>query len=42
MPAGWQEICADYIFVMHFNGETIGYMTKIWNAGMPMHSLETS
>jgi predicted ester cyclase len=29
----------DYVYVMQFNGEKIGHMTKVWNSGMALKEL---
>jgi hypothetical protein len=29
----------DYVYVMHFDGDRIRHMTKIWNAGWAMKEL---
>jgi predicted ester cyclase len=37
-PTGKSTI-TDYVYVMHFTGDKISHMTKIWNAGMAMREL---
>jgi hypothetical protein len=37
MLADWQQTSTDCVFAMQFNGENIGHLTKIWDAGVPMH-----
>jgi len=34
-----QSVTADYAYVMHFDGERIGHMTKIWNADHSLRQL---
>ena len=29
----------DYVYVMQFDGDKIGHMTKVWNAGMALREL---
>jgi hypothetical protein len=32
-------VATDYVYVMQFDGEKIGHMTKIWNSGLALNAL---
>jgi hypothetical protein len=40
-PTG-KIVRTDYVYVMNFDGQKIRHMTKIWNAGVAMKSLDGS
>jgi predicted ester cyclase len=37
-PTG-KSVNSDYVYVMKFDGDKIGHMTKIWHAGIALHQL---
>ena len=37
-PTG-KRVSSDYVYVMKFDGDKIGHMTKIWHAGIAMQQL---
>ena len=39
VPATGNSVCADYVYVMDFDGEKIRHMTKIWNDVHTLRSL---
>ena len=39
VPATGRTAEADYVYVMDFDGDKIGHMTKIWHAGIAMREL---
>ena len=34
-----EHVNSDYVYVMNFDGDKIGRMTKIWHAGIAMREL---
>lgn len=39
VPATGRKIEADYVYVMHFDGDKIRHMTKIWNDAISLQQL---
>jgi len=39
VPPTGKKVEADYVYVMAFDGERIGHMTKIWNDGISLKQL---
>jgi predicted ester cyclase len=39
VPPTGKHVSTDYVYVMTFDGDKIGHMTKIWHAGIAMHQL---
>jgi predicted ester cyclase len=37
-PTG-KSVSSDYVYVMKFEGDKIGHMTKIWHSGIAMQQL---
>jgi ketosteroid isomerase-like protein len=37
-PTG-KSVVSDYAYVMHFDGDKISHMTKIWNDAHALHQL---
>ncbi|HEX3350011.1 MAG TPA: ester cyclase [Acetobacteraceae bacterium] len=38
-PPTGKSTATDYVYVMHFDGDKIKHMTKVWNAGYAMKEL---
>jgi predicted ester cyclase len=38
-PPTGKRVRTDYVYVMQFDGDRIGHMTKIWHAGLAMKEL---
>jgi predicted ester cyclase len=38
-PPTGKSVRTDYVYVMEFDGDRIGHMTKIWHAGLAMKEL---
>jgi predicted ester cyclase len=38
-PPTGKSTTTDYVYVMQFNGDKIGHMTKIWHSGLAMKEL---
>jgi hypothetical protein len=34
-----KKVTADYVYVMHFTGDQIGHLTKIWNSTISLQQL---
>jgi len=39
VPPTGKKVATDYVYVMQFDGEKIGHMTKIWNSGLALNAL---
>ena len=39
MPPTGKKVEADYVYVMDFNGDRIGHLTKVWNDGISLTQL---
>lgn len=39
VPPTGKRVEADYVYVMHFDGDRIRHMTKIWNDGLSLKQL---
>ena len=39
VPPTGNHVNSDYVYVMNFDGDKIGHMTKIWHAGIAMREL---
>jgi predicted ester cyclase len=39
VPPTGKRVEADYVYVMQFDGDRIGHMTKIWNDGVSLRQL---
>jgi predicted ester cyclase len=39
VPPTGKRVNSDYVYVMQFDGDKIGHMTKIWHAGIAMREL---
>ena len=39
VPPTGRRVSTDYVYVMQFEGDKIGHMTKIWNAGLALKEL---
>ena len=39
VPPTGKRASADYVYVMEFEGDRIGHMTKIWNSGITLSQL---
>ena len=39
VPATGKKCAADYVYVMQFDGDKIGHMTKIWHSGLTLKAL---
>ena len=39
VPPTGKKVAADYVYVMEFDGDRIGHMTKIWNDGISLQQL---
>ena len=39
VPPTGKQVEADYVYVMHFDGDRIRHMTKIWNDGISLKQL---
>ena len=39
VPPTGKSACTDYVYVMEFDGDKIGHLTKIWNAGWALQQL---
>jgi len=39
VPATGKHVATDYVYVMHFDGDKIRHMAKIWNSGLAMKAL---
>ena len=39
VPATGKHVEADYVYVMHFDGDRISHMTKIWNDAISLQQL---
>jgi predicted ester cyclase len=37
-PTG-KSVSSDYVYVMKFDGDKIGHMTKVWHSGIAVHQL---
>ena len=39
IPPTGKKVTADYVYVMHFMGDKIGHLTKIWNSTISLQQL---
>ena len=39
MPPTGKKVSSDYVYVMHFDGDKLNHMTKIWHAGLAVKAL---
>ena len=39
VPPTGKHVDSDYVYVMKFDGDKIGHMTKVWNAGIALREL---
>lgn len=39
VPPTGKSVSSDYVYVMRFDGDKIGHMTKIWHSGIAMQEL---
>ena len=39
IPPTGKHVDSDYVYVMKFDGDKIGHMTKVWNAGIALREL---
>jgi predicted ester cyclase len=39
VPPTGKSVSSDYVYVMKFDGDKIGHMTKIWHSGIAMQEL---
>jgi predicted ester cyclase len=39
VPPTGKKVTADYVYVMHFTGDEIGHLTKVWNSNISLQQL---
>jgi len=39
VPPTGKKVATDYVYVMQFDGDKIGHMTKIWHSGLALRAL---
>ena len=39
VPPTGKKVSSDYVYVMHFDGDKLNHMTKIWHAGLAVKAL---